>query len=54
MADTAASLPLLPALVPARSIACSRVSHVITPKMHGTEVLSDAYAMPLATSEAIY
>ena len=38
MALTAASAPLLPAFAPARSMACSMVSHVRTPKMHGTPV----------------
>ena len=38
MAPRAASAPLLPALVPARSTACSIVSHVNTPKMQGTPV----------------
>ncbi len=46
MAATAASDPLLPALVPARSIACSMVSHVSTPKMHGTPVSNEATATP--------
>ena len=43
IAVTAASAPLLPALVPARSIACSMVSVVSTPKATGTPVsLRDA------------
>jgi hypothetical protein len=35
MADMAALQPLLPALVPARSMACSMVSVVMMPKMTG-------------------
>ncbi|MNU06034.1 hypothetical protein D3C72_2510700 [compost metagenome] len=50
MAETAASQPLLPALVPARSTACSMVSVVSTPKITGTPVESALVATPLATS----
>jgi len=39
MAARAASHPLFPILVPARSTACSRVSAVITPKVMGTPEL---------------
>src|SRR6056297_314251 len=46
MADMAASAPLLPALVPARSSACSMVSVVSTPKATGTPWRSPAAAMP--------
>ena len=38
IALTAASKPLLPILVPARSIACSRVSAVMTPLETGVPV----------------
>ena len=50
MALWAQSAPLLPALVPARSMACSMVSVVRTPKSTGTPVSSDVWAMPLDTS----
>ncbi len=48
MAVWAASKPLLPALVPARSMACSMVSVVSTPKITGTPVSSWARWMPAA------
>ena len=48
MAAAAASKPLLPALVPARSTACSMVSVVSTPKMIGTPVSSWARWTPAA------
>ena len=41
IAETAESYPLLPAFVPARSIACSIVSVVKTPKIIGMSVCSD-------------
>ena len=44
IAARAASDPLFPALVPDRSIACSIVSQVSTPKIHGTEVSIPAIA----------
>ena len=49
MAVNAASKPLLPALAPARFIACSSVSHVNTPKMTGTPVSNAARATPDVT-----
>src|SRR6056297_289355 len=49
IAATAAFQPLLPALVPARSIACSMVSVVMTPKMIGTPVSRLTLAIPLET-----
>ena len=52
IAATAASKPLLPAFVPARSTACSMVSVVSTPKMTGMPLLSDTWATPFETSEA--
>ena len=48
----AAAHPLLPALVPARSTACSMVSVVRTPNTTGTPVSRLALAMPLAVSPA--
>ena len=48
MAAMAESKPLLPALVPDRSMACSMVSVVRTPKMTGTPVSSEARAIPAA------
>ncbi len=48
MAAAAASKPLLPALVPARSTACSMVSVVSTPKTIGTPVSSWARWTPAA------
>ena len=48
MAVIADSKPLLPALVPARSMACSMVSVVSTPKTTGTPVSSCACWMPAA------
>lgn len=50
MAETAQSTPLLPAFVPARSIACSMFSVVTIPKMTGTPVVFAACAMPFAAS----
>ena len=50
MALVATSKPLLPAFVPARSMACSMFSVVMTPNMMGMPVLRDAWAMPLADS----
>ena len=52
MAARAASQPLLPILVPARSTACSRVSAVMTPKVTGTPEAIAVWAIPLATSAA--
>eukprot|EP01022_Parablepharisma_sp_SALTPOND_P024123 TRINITY_DN5305_c1_g4_i2.p1 TRINITY_DN5305_c1_g4~~TRINITY_DN5305_c1_g4_i2.p1 ORF type:complete len:914 (+),score=247.13 TRINITY_DN5305_c1_g4_i2:98-2839(+) len=52
MAARAASEPLLPALVPARSMACSMVSVVNTPKITGTPVSRLTWATPLETSAA--
>src|SRR6185436_14002358 len=49
-AAIAALRPALPILVPARSIACSIVSVVRTPKMQGTPVRRPTSAMPLAVS----
>lgn len=51
MAAAAASAPLLPAFVPARSIACSIVSVVMTPKMIGTPVSSEELTVPLVVPE---
>src|SRR6185312_6615307 len=51
-AAIAASAPLLPALVPARSIACSMLSVVSTPNATGTPESSAALARPLAHSPA--
>ncbi len=53
IADIAASKPLLPAFVPARSIACSMESVVNTPNIQGTFVSIAAFAMPLDTSAAM-
>lgn len=50
MALTAQSKPLFPALVPARSIACSIFSVVSTPNMTGISLFKDMWAMPLETS----
>ena len=50
IAATAASAPLLPAFVPARSIACSMFSVVTTPKIVGTPLASPTCATPLETS----
>jgi len=52
MAETAASLPLLPSLVPARSIACSIVSAVIMPNITGIPESWPALAIPFAASDA--
>ena len=43
--------PWLPALLPARSMACSKVSVVRTPKLTGTPMSKPAEAMPLAVFE---
>src|SRR6185312_10963312 len=51
-AAIAASAPLLPALVPARSIACSMLSVVSTPNATGTPESSAALARPLTHSPA--
>ena len=48
----AAAQPLLPALAPARSTACSMVSVVSTPKITGTPLSRPILAMPLAASPA--
>lgn len=50
MAPCAQSAPLLPAFVPARSMACSMVSVVKTPNMTGMPLSSDTAAIPLDTS----
>src|ERR1035441_7691268 len=50
MAATAASNPLLPALMPARLSACSRVSQLSTPKLWGMPVSCCDWPMPRATS----
>src|ERR1700722_296537 len=50
IATSAASAPLFPALPPARSMACSTVSVVNTPKATGTPVSSAMRAMPAAHS----
>lgn len=50
MAETAASQPLFPAFVPARSMACSIVSVVKTPNMTGIPVFNEMAAMPFAAS----
>ena len=50
MALIAASYPLLPALVPARSTACWMFSVVKTPNATGTPVFMEACATPLAAS----
>jgi hypothetical protein len=52
MAAMAASQPLLPALEPARSMACSNVSVVKTPNETGTPVSRLTVAIPLETSLA--
>ena len=52
MAVHAASNPLLPDLVPARSTACSMVSVVSTPNATGTWVSSVTWATPFDTSAA--
>ena len=51
---TAASNPLFPAFVPARSTACSIVSVVSTPKITGTPVSIVTCAIPFVTSPATY
>ena len=50
MAVQAASYPLFPAFVPARSMACSILSVVTTPKITGISVFSPTAATPLLTS----
>lgn len=50
MAPWAHSAPLLPALVPARSMACSMVSVVRTPNITGMSLFSATLATPLETS----
>ena len=50
MAPWAHSEPLLPALEPARSMACSMVSVVSTPNMTGISLFRDTLATPLETS----
>ena len=50
IAAKAASPPLLPAFVPALSIACSIVSVVTIPNITGTSVSSFTLEIPLATS----
>ena len=50
MAAIAASNPLLPALVPALSIACSIFSVVTIPKITGTSVSKLTLAIPFDTS----
>ena len=52
IAAIAALKPLLPAFVPARSIACSMVSVVRTPKKTGTPVSIDAAETAEATADA--
>jgi hypothetical protein len=52
IAAMAASKPLLPALVPQRSSACSMVSVVSTPKVMGMDASAATWATPLATSPA--
>src|SRR3990167_2206518 len=53
-ADSAASAPLLPALVPERSMACSMESTVSTPKATGTPNSMETWARPLVHSPATY
>src|SRR5207244_3201974 len=53
IAARAASQPLLPAFAPARSIACSSVSVVSTPKMTGILDSSATRATPVVTAPAI-
>ena len=50
IAALAASEPLLPAFVPALSIACSILSVVKTPNITGTSVSSPTDATPFETS----
>lgn len=52
-AASAASNPLLPIFNPARSIACSKVSHVSTPKACGTPVSCADCPIPRVTSFTI-
>src|SRR5690606_41280069 len=53
-ADRAASAPLLPALVPERSMACSIESTVSTPNATGMPASIDTCARPLVHSPATY
>jgi hypothetical protein len=53
IADMAASNPLLPAFVPALSIACSIVSVMSTPQEMGTSLSRLVLAIPLVTSAAM-
>src|SRR5690554_1106205 len=53
-ADRAASAPLLPALVPERSMACSMLSTVSTPKATGIPDSRDTAPTPLTHSPATY
>src|SRR5919204_3011640 len=53
MAAIAASQPLFPCFPPERSMACSNVSVVRTPKMTGTPVSSAAARMPFAACPAM-
>src|SRR5690606_18246830 len=53
-ADNAASTPLLPALVPERSMACSIESTVSTPKATGTPNCIETCAKPLVHSPDTY
>src|SRR5690606_26460813 len=53
-AAMAASAPLLPALVPERSMACSMLSTVSTPKATGIPYSSDTAPTPLTHSPATY
>ena len=50
IADLAASEPLLPAFVPALSIACSMLSVVRTPNITGISVSKPTDATPFETS----
>src|ERR1700722_16150922 len=52
MPAMAASNPLLPLLAPARSIACSSVLHVSTPKATGTPLSAAACPIPFTASPA--
>src|SRR5690606_6261564 len=52
IAVNAASAPLFPAFVPARSTACSIVSTVSSPKPIGMPCSSETRAIPLAASPA--
>ncbi len=52
MAETAASNPLFPDLVPALSMACSMFSVVNTPKITGIPLSKETWAIPFDTSLA--